>query len=126
MRHLKAFVLSEGARYQELIPADDLLTPNRSGKPDGLAGWAYCAATGDRALVLAYFEKGCPAAAIRGFRPGCSYRMQWFDPRTGTWLAAGEGGVSEADAQGCIGLPSFPGGGTLSSEDWALKLTAQP
>lgn len=124
MRHLKAFVLSEDARYQDLVPVTDQLSPNRSGKPDGLTGWAYCAATRDRTLALAYFEKECPAATFRGAAPGQSYRARWFDPRTGTWLGDAAQGAVKADPDGSIALPGFPGGAALSAEDWALKLLA--
>jgi len=120
MQHLKAFVLSEGARYRELIPCTDLLSPNRSGKPDGLVGWAYCARAAERDLLLLYFEEGCPQATLDGALPGAAYRAQWFDPRSGDWA---DGGTVTADREGSIRLPVFPGGEATSSTDWALKLT---
>ncbi|MFW6163923.1 MAG: DUF4038 domain-containing protein, partial [Planctomycetota bacterium] len=123
MRHLASFVLSEGRRYQDLVPAVDLVSPRRSGKPKGLTGWAYCARTQDRALFLLYFEKGCPQATLSGALPGRSYAAAWFDPRTGRWADAAAGGLP-ANGKGTIRLPAFPGGRDRSTEDWALKLTA--
>jgi len=117
MRHLKKFVLSEGGKYRDLIPSDDLLKPNRTGKPTSCTGWAYCAATADRSLFLLYFEKDCPTAALTGSQPGAKYVARWFDPRTGQW--AGEADIPlSADANGRIVLPDFPGG----ANDWAMKL----
>ena len=124
MRHLKKFVLSEGAKYRDLIPSDDLLEPNRTGKPNANTGWAYCAATADRSLFLLYFEKDCPVAVLAGAKAEAKYLARWFDPRTGQW--AGEADVPlRADASGRITLPDFPGGaspGGESANDWAMKL----
>jgi predicted amidohydrolase len=119
MRHLKSFILSEGRRYQELEPATNALSPNRSGRPNGLTGWAYAARTPDRALFLLYFERDCPPAMLAGARPNGQYRARWFNPRRGEWLDA-ERGVMKADGEGRLVLPPFPG----TSADWALKLTS--
>jgi hypothetical protein len=70
MRHLKSFLLSEGRRYQELEPATNAVSPNRSGKPNGLTGWVYAARTSGRDLFLLYFEQDCPSATLTGARPG--------------------------------------------------------
>ncbi|MCX5684971.1 MAG: hypothetical protein NT049_15000 [Planctomycetota bacterium] len=59
MRYLKEFILSEARRYADFVPATNLVSPNRSGKPGGNVGWAYCVRTADRQLYLLYFEKGC-------------------------------------------------------------------
>ena len=125
MRHLKRFVLSEGAKYQQLVPSADLLSPGRSGKPNSCLGWAYCARTADRALFLLYFERDCPRAVLSGARPGATYRGRWFDPRTGKWIGSADV-VLAADARGGISLPPFPAGAVKSKTDWALKLTAAP
>ena len=68
-RHLKSFVLSAGRRYQELQPANDSLSPNRSGEPKGFNGWSFAAATAERDLFLLYFEKDCPVATLAGHNP---------------------------------------------------------
>ena len=120
MRHLKAFILSEGRRYQDLVPSTELVAPRRSGKPRGLTGWAYCARTPDRGLFLLYFEKGCPQATLSGARPRGKYQARWFAPRAGEWLH--EASRLAADASGAIALPRFPGGKAKSETDWALKL----
>lgn len=119
MRHLKAFVLSEGRRYQDLEPATEAVSPNRAGDAKGLAGWAYAARTRGGELNLLYFEANCPPATLEGARAGGRHRAQWFDPRTGAWLDAG---VSTADAAGRLALPPFPDVAARSETDWALKL----
>jgi hypothetical protein len=120
MRHLKTFILSEGRRYQDLIPAPNQLSPNQAGKPKSLQGWAYCAHTAERDLFLAYFEQDCPQAALSGARVGGRYQAAWFNPREGIW---GEEAVPlVADTAGIITLPPFPGGKNKSEDDWALKL----
>ena len=123
MRHLKRFILSEGAKYRQLVPSVKLLTPRRAGKPKSCTGWAYCARTPDRSLLLLYFEKNCPQARLTGTRPGGRYALRWFDPRTGKWVAGAAATVA-ADARGRIPLPPFPGGAARSDDDWALKLTS--
>ncbi len=123
VRHLKAFVLSEGRRYQDLIPAVDLLSPNKSKGPTTNVGWAYCARTEDRDLFLVYFERDCPQATLSGARADTRYHAQWFDPRTGRWRPSGPVAVT-ADAAGRLKLPPFPGRESPCREDWALKLTA--
>ena len=124
MRHLKRFVLSEGARYQQLVPQVELLSPRRTGKPKSNLGWAYCARTDDRGLFLLYFEKACPRAALSGAKPGAAYETQWFNPRTGQWRKA-TGSPLTAGRTGRIKLPSFPGGKDTSANDWAMKLRAR-
>ena len=119
LRHLATFVLSEGRRYQDLIPSDGSIRPNRAGKPDGCLGWAYCARTADDTVFLLYFERDCPRAELSRAAPGRRYRAQWFDPRKGQWTSAG---VLAADAEGRIRLPGFPDGGSRAKGDWALKL----
>lgn len=121
MQHLKTFVLSEGARYQKLAPAAELLSPNRSGPDDGYVGWAYCAANAGKDFLLVYFEKDCPAATLSGLLPGRKYKSRWFDPRSGTWSSAGNGTLTAARS-GPTKLPSFPDGGPRSQADWALSL----
>ncbi len=120
MRHLKRFVLSEGAKYQRLVPSTKLLSPNRSGKPKSNVGWAYCAHTGEKDLFLLYFEKDCPQAALSGAAAGAAYAAQWFNPRTGRWRPVKA--PLAADAKGKIALPKFPGGKDRSANDWAMKL----
>ena len=123
MRHLRTFVLSEGRRYQELVPAVDLLEPNKSSGPKTNVGWAYCARTASGDFFLIYFERDCRRAVVSDAQPAAQYNAQWFDPRTGLW-GGDEPVVLTADSAGMISLPEFPDGGQTCSEDWALKLVA--
>lgn len=122
MQHLRTFVLSEGRRYQDLLPAADLLSPHKSGKPDSCLGWAYCARAPNRTWFLLYFEKGCPQATLSGVPPGRAYRAQWFDPRSGQWIDPAAA-VLTAGGSGELALPPFPNGHARATIDWALKLT---
>ena len=121
LRHLKTFVLSEGREYQNLVPSAERVSPSRSGDAKSLDGWAYCAATENRDLLLLYFEQGCLRAELSGLPAGRQYHTQWFDPRTGRWL---EGATKTlvTTSDGKIQLPPFPGGKTKADTDWALKL----
>ena len=126
MRHLKTFVLSEGQQYQELIPSTQALSPNRSGDAKSLDGWAYCAATANRDLVLLYFEQDCPLSTLSGLHAGRDYQAHWHDPRTGRWLDADPSSkMITVAADGTIRLPLFPGGKAKSDTDWSLKLRSQ-
>jgi len=118
MTHLRAFVLSVGRRYQNLVPCADLVEPSRDYRLDGNRGWAYCAATVDQDLFMLYFEAECPRAQLRGAHYMRPYQGDWFDPREGTWTPAG---VLMSDANGHVDLPPCP-----TSADWALRLVALP
>ncbi len=119
MRHLATFILSEGRAYQGLVPDVDSLLPNKSDKPKGYTGWAYCAHTKNRELFMLYFEKGCPRATLSGAIPNAEYKATWFDPRNGQWK---EPGTLTADNNGRIRLANFPGDEKTSTADWAIKL----
>ena len=121
MRHLKTFILSEGQRYQDLIPCTDRISPNQSAGPKAAAGWAYGAATLEQDLLLLYFEKDCPQAAVAGMKANARYAARWFDPRNGKWIDVDVPLV--ADASGRMTLPPFPNQTTKSDMDWALKVT---
>ena len=125
MRHLATFVLSEGTRYQHLVPHRELLKPNATGPAKGYSGWAYCARTEEKDLFLLYFEQGCPRGRLSGAAAGGTYAAQWFNPRTGQWTKAA-GSPLETTRGGAIALPRFPGGKDRSGNDWAMKLKADP
>jgi hypothetical protein len=116
MQYLKKFAFSIGNRYQELVPLADLVSPNKSGKIISYEGWAYCARTSDKNILLAYFEKGCPKAQIRGTKLNSYYRAQWFNPRNGNWTSVDSGRLPSSNI-GIITLPDFP-----DDEDWGLRL----
>jgi hypothetical protein len=121
MRHLKTFVLSEGATYQDLVPSVERLSPSRSGPPKSLSGWAYCACTEKLDLILMYFEQDCPQAKLNGLPADRDYEAIWFDPRSGRWLNA-KTKLLSVNRNGRLQLPEFPSGKTTSETDWALKL----
>ena len=118
MKHLRAFAFSIGRSYQDLVPDEDLVVPNKTPIVKGYEGWAYAARTPDKTVFLAYFEKSCPRSLVRGARLSSAYRAQWFDPREGTWIDAGDGSL-QSNNIGEIQLPEFPG-----DADWGLKLTS--
>ncbi|HKH93412.1 MAG TPA: DUF4038 domain-containing protein, partial [Gemmatimonadaceae bacterium] len=115
MTHLPTFLMSQGKRYQELVP-DDWVVPSRTANTKAYEGWAYAARTPDMDFFLAYFEKGAARAKIRGARPEATYRARWFDPRTGEWRDVGSGRIT-ANNIGELMLPAFP-----DDEDWGLSL----
>ena len=116
MQYLKTFAFSVGTKYQDLVPLTDLVTPNRSPDILSFEGWAYCARTPDKNIFLVYFEKGCPRASIRGAKLNGIYSAQWFDPRKGIWMNAGDGELPSSKI-GVIKLPDLP-----ENTDWGLKL----
>lgn len=116
MQHLRTFAFSIGKRYQELVPLADLVSPNKTHDILSYQGWAYCARTDDKKIFLAFFELGCPKSQIRGARLNSFYRAQWFNPRDGTWMDAGDGRLF-ANKIGIIRLPDFP-----DDSDWGLRL----
>lgn len=121
MGHLKAFILSEGRQYQDLVPCTDRISPNQSAGPKTAEGWAFGAATPEKEIFLLYFEKCCPQATLSGARSSAEYTARWFNPRNGEWIVANASVAS--DVSGRIDLPPFPNRATKSDADWALKLT---
>lgn len=124
MAPLEAFVLSEGKRYQGLIPAANAIEPRKApGAPeDGLDGWSYMMRTAEADFALLYFENAAVKAVLSGFEPGGLYRWSWYNPRTGGWLEAQD---LRADGNGVMAAPAFPGGGSVAPEDWAAKVVAR-
>ena len=116
MRHLREFVFSQGKRYQELIPSDEMVLPNRTHDFRGWEGWAYAAATKEKDFVLAYWEKGCPTGQLRGLRANGNYEAKWFDPRKGVWSDVGSGTLT-ANISGVIPVPQL-----LADGDWGMRL----
>jgi hypothetical protein len=116
VQYLRAFAFSIGRRYQDLVPLADLVSPNKTPELLSYDGWAYCARTDDKEIFLAYFENGCPKSQIRGAKLNSLYRAQWFNPRDGSWLDAGDGKL-RADKIGTIAVPDFP-----EKTDWGLRL----
>jgi hypothetical protein len=115
VKHFKKFVFSEGNRYQELIPNADYVTPNKTHDYLSFDGWAYCARTKEKNLIMIYFEKGCPARRLRSVHYDGIYKAAWFDPRTGIWSDAGT--VIADPEERILQLPEKP-----TDDDWCLKL----
>ncbi len=114
MQHVRAFLLSEGDRYRDLVPSPQLLDPNRSGPVASYDGWSYCLASPERDLLLVYHENGTPATRLQGLACAGSYTATWFDPRTGKWDGKT---MLKADSRGRVELPRKP-----DDSDWALKV----
>jgi hypothetical protein len=124
MKPLAQFVMSEGARYRELEPASDSLSPRKAdgSRDSGLDGWSYMMRTPAKDFGLLYFENQAHRARAAGWKPNASYRFTWFNTQTGEWQAAAS---LRADANGEIQLPPFPGGAEIAPTDWAAKIIAQ-
>ena len=121
MRHLKTFILSEGQKYQHLVPCTERIQPNQSAGPKVSSGWAYGAATPENDLLLLYFEKECPHTVVTDVKPNAMYYANWFNPVTGRWISIDT--PLNADETGRIILPQFPDNTDRSDMDWAIKLT---
>jgi hypothetical protein len=121
MQHLKAFVLSEGERYQHLKLASNDLAPRSipDASADGLDGWSFLMRTAERDFALAYFENQALRPQLKGFKAGARYRWLWFDPRTGAWGTPLE---LTTDTKGTVAAPPFPSGGKQAKGDVAAKI----
>ena len=125
MQYLKNFILSEGARFQDLLPAQEDVSPRKApGSPErGLDGWAFLMRTQDRALAFLYFENKARVGTVANAKPNAAHRFAWYNTRTGEWMPA----VSlKPDGQGTLKLPPFPGGAEEADVDWAASLAAVP
>jgi hypothetical protein len=114
MKTMRAFVFSQGKRYQDLIPSADFVLPNRTQDADSFEGWAYAAATKEKDFVLVYWEKDCPTDQLRGVLAHASYEAKWFDPRKSEWRDAG---AFVSNMYGVIRLPKKP-----TADDWGMQL----
>ncbi len=125
MQHLKDFILSEGKRYQDLLPASQDLQPRTApgSKDDGLDGWSFMMRTAERDLALLYFEHKAVRPRITGLKPDSTYIWSWYDPRTGQWMDAVR---LSSDADGSVATPELPPNAPQSINDWAAKLKLVP
>jgi hypothetical protein len=121
MRHLRDFVLSEGSRYQQLLPASDEVHPRKApgSRDDGLDGWTFMMRTAEADFALLYFENGAVRASIAGLSPVTTYRWTWFDTRKGGQLTAA---TLMTDRAGNLATPRFPNNADRTTADWAAKL----
>ena len=121
MQHLASFVLSEGAKYQQLTLAGDDIHPRKApnSPEDGLDGWSFMMRTPEKDFALLYFENKAVLPQLNGFKPGAVYSLQWFDTISGEWQAAIP---IKANDGGVLVLAAFPDGKNPSSRDWAAKI----
>ncbi len=121
MRHLAAFVMSEGNKYQNLRPASQNIHPQKApdSPPRGLDGWSYMMITPQKDFALLYFENKAVLPTLSGFEPNSSYKFRWYDPRTGRWS---QSVTVKTDDNGTLDIPDFPGGQNPASIDWAAKI----
>ena len=113
----RTFIMTHGAKYQDLVPHRELLSVFKTGSW-ATEGWAFLMRTDDKQLFKIYFQKYAAHADLSGALPNSSYKARWFDPRKGQWNNVGDGALT-SDVQGKITLPNTPS----SSEDWGLSLS---
>ena len=125
MQHLRSFVMSEGARYQQLAPASSDLAPRSrpDAKADGLDGWSFMMRTQDREFALLYLEDRAEPPRIRGLLPSRVYRWSWFNPRSGHWLPVTH---IRTNDRGTLVCPALPREAASQVPDWAAKAVAMP
>lgn len=121
MKNLKAFILSEGNKYQYLQLARQDLQPNKAaGSPEeGLDGWSYMMRTPEKDLALLYFENQSVQPVLNNFKPKNAYYFQWFNTITGDWQKKI---IINSNEKGVLKLPDFPDRQNPSSIDWAAKI----
>ena len=121
MQFLKAFMLSEGNRYQALLPATKEMNPSKApnSPAEGLDGWGFMMRTAQKDLAFLYFENKAQRATLSGFQPNQPYQCDWFDPRCGQWTNRTQ---LVADDKGILTMPAFPGRLDIAQTDWAAKL----
>jgi hypothetical protein len=122
MQHLEKFILSEGARYQALVPCHQDIIPRKApGAPEkGLDGWSYMMRTREKDFALLYFENQAVLPELNGFVPNASYELAWFDTVKGEW---GNEILLKSDRKGKLQLPGFPDGKNPASTDRAAKIS---
>jgi hypothetical protein len=125
MQHLKAFILSEGSRYQNLQPYQQHLHPQQTKNSSvrGLDGWSLMMLTPEKDFGLMYFENRAELPTINELKSNASYLFRWYNPRSGEWKAAV---ILKSDLKGNLSIPKFPDGSNLSSTDWAAKIVEKP
>jgi hypothetical protein len=121
MQHLKAFILSEGKKFQDLQLARQDIQPHITpGSPEqGLDGWSYMMRTPEKDFALLYFENQSVLPVLNNFNPDTAYYFIWFNPLNGEWK---EKIIIKSDEKGMLTIPDFPDGRNPFSTDWAAKI----
>lgn len=124
MKHLNAFILSEGKKFQDLQPVRHDVKPNKAPQspPMGLDGWSYMMRTPEKDFALLYFENQSVLPLLSNFKPNTEYNFSWYNTVTGEWINKI---VLRADENGVIIIPDFPNGEKYSTTDWAAKIIIQ-
>ena len=121
MQYLEKFMLSEGNKYQNLLPAYKDINPRKA--PDspekGLDGWSYMMRTPGKDFALLYFENQSVLPVLKGFKPKTSYSLYWYNTLHGEWK---DPVTVLTDKKGVIMLPEFPDKQNPSDIDWAAKI----
>ncbi len=117
---IENFISEIGKKYIELIPNPEMVTPNKAGPSKGHRGWAFCASTRAKDIIMIYCEKDCPNILARGTVPDALYYGKWFNPRTGDWFIDDRIHKIESNAVGWLKIPNFP-----SNRDWGLLLSSR-
>ncbi len=117
MQHLRVFILSEGARYQDLQLASMDLYPQKApgSHPQGLDGWSFMMRTPDKELAMLYLEQDAVLSELKNMLPDQKYALRWFHPVLGTWS---DKLPLKSDIKGNLSLPNLPD----PDSDWAVKL----
>jgi hypothetical protein len=123
MKSLARFVMTKGAKYRDLKPASDSLTPRKAdgSREAGLDGWSFMMRTPAKDFALLYFENQARRARATGWDPKRMYSFAWYDTRTGEWRSDVP---LQADSKGEIQVPLFPGGEETANTDWAARIIA--
>jgi hypothetical protein len=121
MKHLNAFILSEGNKYQDLQLARQDILPNKSPSSlgMGLDGWSYMMRTLEKDFALLYFENQSVLPVLNNFKTGAEYYFQWFNPINGEWKNKV---TVKLDRKGMLTLPDFPEEKKMTFKDWAAKI----
>ncbi|MCB0753761.1 MAG: hypothetical protein KDC52_19970, partial [Ignavibacteriae bacterium] len=122
MKYLNSFVLSEGEKFQDLLPSREDVIPNKAPDSplDGLDGWAYMMRNSLKDFALLYFENNSVTPILLNFIPLKEYYFEWFDTKNGKWHKKE---IINADSKGKLILPKFPFDQNVSSRDWAAKIS---
>ncbi len=122
MNNIRQFLYSEGDTYKSMVVAKHLLNPNQTPNDDKNMGWSYCLRSENREMFFLYFEKGCNNPVLTETKPKTEYEFSWFNPENGEWIRSEK---LQSDGRGSLKFPDFPGGGSVSITDWALKIKTE-
>jgi len=125
MSYMQKFMLSEDAKFQDMILATDDFHPRSSTEnalEHSFSGLTFMMRTPDKKLSMLYFEEKCKAPVLKNMISNALYQAYWFNPRNGKWH--NKKSVLKSDSAGILKIPAFPGNitETEKNKDWALKL----